>query len=68
MYGRSNCGLSDLVRGLGTGGMGDSNAGSAIVSADESLFVEELDAIVAVSLSYAVCRSLPQLLNEPSRL
>jgi hypothetical protein len=58
MYGRSSCGLSDLARGLGTGGMGDSNGASVIVSAEESLFDREPDAIVASTFFLLCCVSL----------
>lgn len=52
MYGRSSWAFSDLVvRGLGTGGIGESNGVSGIVSAGDGLLCGGLEAIVCICLA-----------------
>jgi hypothetical protein len=57
-YGLSNVALSALVvRGLGTGGMGDSNGGSIIVSGGDAIFVGDVDVIARESRIVHTCFS-----------
>ena len=68
MYGRSNCGLSDLRdRGLGSGGMGESKGGSAlIVSVGEACAGGELDAIVLLDSVFVPSESICSIIKVRS--